>query len=84
MLRPDTPPADDTSLHLAPGERLGTVLVQDLAIRLSPNEDAGVRAFLNRGMRVVVEQQVRIGMQNWLLVRSVTGSGWVRGGDVLH
>ncbi len=84
MLRPDVQPADESSLHLAPGESFGTVLVQDLAIRLSPNEDAGVRAFLNRGMRVVVEQQVRMGMQNWLLVRSVTGSGWVRGGDVLH
>ncbi len=84
MLRPGALPADDGSLHLAPGESFGTVLVQDLAIRLSPNEDAGVRAFLNRGMRVVVEQQVRVGVQNWLLVRSVTGSGWVRGGDVLH
>ncbi len=84
MLRPELLPADESSLHLAPGERFGTVLVQDLAIRLSPNEDAGVRAFLNRGMRVVVEQQVRMGTQNWLLVRSVTGSGWVRGGDVLR
>ena len=78
------PAADEASLRLAPGESFGTVLVQDLAIRLSPSEDAGVRAFLNRGMRVVVEQQVRLGLQNWLLVRSVTGSGWVRGGDVLH
>ncbi len=84
MLQPGTLPADDSSLRLAPGESYGTVLVQDLAIRLSPNEDAGVRAFLNRGMRVVVEQQMRVGLQNWLLVRSVTGSGWVRGGDVLH
>ena len=84
MLRPEALPADDPSMHLAPGESFGTVLVQDLVVRLSPNEDAGVRAFLNRGMRVVVEQQLRVGLQNWLLVRSVTGTGWVRGGDVLH
>jgi hypothetical protein len=58
--------------------------VQDLAMRLGPNDDAGVRAFLNRGMRVVIEQQVRVGLQTWLLIRSVTGSGWVRSGDILH
>ena len=45
---------------------------------------ASVRAFLNRGMRVVVERQVRASDQTWLLIRSVTGTGWVRGGDVLH
>ena len=74
----------EASLRLSPGERFGTVLVQDLAVRLSPSEDAGVRAFLNRGMRVVVVQQVRVGAQAWLLIRSVTGSGWVRGSDVLR
>ncbi len=74
----------EASLRLSPGERFGTVLVQDLAVRLSPNEDAGVRAFLNRGMRVVVVQQVRVGAQVWLLIRSVTGAGWVRGSDVLR
>lgn len=72
------------AMRAGPGERYGTVLVQDLAVRLSPNEDASVRAFLNRGMRVVIEQQQRAGPQTWLLIRSVTGSGWVRGGDVLH
>jgi hypothetical protein len=71
-------------MRLSPGEHYGTVLVQDLPIRLSPSDDAGVRAFLNRGMRVVIEQQVRVGMQNWLMIRSVTGSGWVRGADVMH
>ena len=84
MLRPDTAPSKDAALILSPGESFGTVLVQDLAIRYSASDEAGVRAFLNRGMRVVVEQQVRVGAQSWLLIRSVTGSGWVRGGDVLH
>lgn len=80
------PPAEDMEpvLRLSPGEHYGTVLVQDLAMRLGPNDDAGVRAFLNRGMRVVIEQQVRVGLQTWLLIRSVTGSGWVRSGDILH
>ncbi len=84
LLHPEAEATPDSPLHPTAGERLGTVLVQDLAIRLNPSEDAGIRAFLNRGMRVVIEQQVRVGPQSWLLVRSVTGTGWVRGGDVLH
>jgi hypothetical protein len=82
--RVDIPQGADIMMRLAPGERYGTVLVQDLAVRLNPNDDAGVRAFLNRGMRVVIEQQVFVGTQGWLLIRSVTGSGWVKGGDILH
>jgi hypothetical protein len=74
----------DSLMRLAPGEHYGVVLVQDLPLRLNPNDDAPVRAFLNRGMRVVIEQLVHIGPQSWLQIRSVTGTGWVRGGDVLH
>jgi hypothetical protein len=70
-------------LRIAPGERAGAARVQDLAIRLSPNDQATIRAFLNRGEPVAVEQQVRIGMQNWLLVRTATGTGWARAGDVV-
>ena len=77
------PPSDEV-LRLAPGERLGTVLVQDLQVRLTPYDNAGVRAFLNQGMRVVIERQSRVGIENWLQIRSVTGSGWVRASDVLH
>jgi hypothetical protein len=84
MLGPVSPGAGDPSMRLAPGEHYGVALVQDLPVRMNPNDDAEVRAFLNRGMRVVIEQQVRVGLQTWLLIRSVTGSGWVRGGDVLH
>jgi hypothetical protein len=81
--RVDVPQNADIMMRLSPGERYGTVLVQDLVVRLNPNDDAGVRAFLNRGMRVVIEQQVLVGLQSWLLIRSVTGSGWVRGGGIL-
>ena len=84
MLRPVDPDAGGQALRPASGERFGTVLVQDLPVRLTPSDDGDVRAFLNRGMRVVIERQVRAGDQNWLLIRSVTGTGWVRGGDVLH
>jgi hypothetical protein len=83
MMQPAQGVGDDAVLRLSPGEHYGTVLVQDLAIRLSPSEDSTVRAFLNRGMRVVVQQQVRVGLQSWLLIRSVTGSGWVRSSAVL-
>lgn len=84
VLHAEEPDRTDIVMRLAPGEHYGTVLVQDLPVRLNPNDDAGVRAFLNRGMRVVIEQQARVGAQNWLQIRSVTGAGWVRGGDVLH
>jgi hypothetical protein len=83
-VRAQSPEEADALMRLSPGEHYGIVLVQDLPVRLTPNDDAGVRAFLNRGMRVVIEQQARVGMQSWLQIRSVTGSGWVRGGDVLH
>ena len=80
LLHPKDPdaPAPGAALHL------GTVLVQDLPVRLTPTEDGEVRAFLNRGTRVVLERQLRSGPQTWLLIRSVTGSGWVPSGDVLH
>ena len=84
MLRPVDPDAGGQTLRPAVGERFGTVLVQDLPVRLTASEDGGVRAFLNRGMRVIIERQVRASDQTWLLIRSVTGTGWVRGGDVLH
>ncbi len=76
---------DDAQVpHALPDERDGTVLVQDLPVRLSPNDNGEVRAFLNRGTRVLIGRQVRVGPQTWLLIRTVTGSGWVRSGDVLH
>ncbi len=81
-----TPEAQDSAaiLRTRPGERFGTVLVQDAAVRLTPFDNAGVRSFLNLGMRVVVEEQVRVGVQSWLRIRSVSGSGWVRASDILH
>lgn len=74
----------DDALRPEPNERLGTTLVQDLKVRLLPNDSADVRAFLNQGTRVVIMQQARVGVQNWLLIRSGSGTGWVRAGDVLH
>ncbi len=74
----------DIVMRLSPGEHYGIVLVQDLPVRLNPDDAAGVRAFLNRGMRVVIEQQARVGPQLWLQIRSVTGSGWVRDTGVLR
>ena len=81
---PEDPFAADGGLRAAPGEVAGAAAVQDLPIRLNPNDDANVRAFLNRGERVIIQQHVHEGQQTWLLVRSATGTGWVRAGDVLH
>jgi hypothetical protein len=83
-LTPGDPFAGTNPLRLGPGEIAGTAAVQDLAIRLTPNDDANVRAFLNRGERVVIHEQVRVGAQTWFLIRTATGIGWVRAGDVEH
>ena len=83
-LQPEDPFAADGGLRVGPGESAGTAAVQDLPIRLMPNDDANVRAFLNRGERVIIQQRIREGQQTWLLVRSATGTGWARAGDVLH
>jgi hypothetical protein len=83
-MTPGDPFAGTNPLRLGPGEVAGTAAVQDLAIRLTPNDDANVRAFLNRGERVVIHQQVRVGSQTWFLIRTATGIGWVRAGDVEH
>jgi hypothetical protein len=74
----------DSGMHLQLGERPGLAAVQDLPIRLSPNDDATVRAFLNQGEHVAIQQQVHSNGQTWLLIRTGTGTGWVRAGDVLH
>jgi hypothetical protein len=83
-LQPRELDTSGTVLRIAPGEQAGVARVQDLAIRLSPNDQATIRAFLNRGEPVAVEQQLRIGVQNWLLVRTATGTGWARAGDVVR
>ena len=85
--QPPVPALDatgDAAFHLGKGERLGTALVQDLAVRLAPNDSAGVRAFLNQGTRIAISGQDRVGLQTWLYIRSGSGFGWVRAGDVLH
>ncbi len=78
------PGGNDPSMPMHPGEFIGRAAVQDLAIRLAPNDDAATRAFLNYGDAVVIQSQVRVGQQTWLLIRSITGNGWVRSGDVLR
>ena len=84
VLRAPDPQGNEAVLRTRPGERIGTVLVQDAAVRLTPFDNAGVRSFLNLGMRVIVEEEVRVGVQSWLKIRSVSGSGWVRASDILH
>jgi hypothetical protein len=77
-------PGGDEVMSMRPGEIVGHAAVQDLAIRLAPNNDATPRAFLNLGEPVVIQTQVHVGQQTWLLIRSITGNGWVRSGDVLR
>jgi len=71
-------------LRAATGEYRGSAAVQDLEVRISPNNQAEIRAFLNRGEPLVVERRVSIGAQTWLLIRTETVTGWARSGDVLQ
>jgi hypothetical protein len=81
---PPTLQTDDPGRHVAQGERAGTAAVQDLPIRLGPSDSASVRAFINQGEHVAILQQLRVGQQTWLLIRTASGEGWARAGDVLH
>ena len=81
---PPTMSPEDPSRRLAGGERAGIAAVQDLPIRLGPSDDASVRAFINQGERVAILQQLRVGQQTWLLIRTASGTGYARAGDVLH
>jgi len=81
---PPTLQADSPADHMTAGQRQGTTAVQDTPIRLGPSDSASIRAFLNIGEHVVILQQTRIGPQTWLLIRSASGTGWARGGDVLR
>lgn len=70
--------------RLNASELAGTTAVQDTPIRLGPSDAATIRAFLNIGEHVAILQQARVGPQTWLLIRSASGTGWARSGDILH
>jgi len=72
------------ALRIGASELSGTAAVQDLAVRLSPNDQATIRAFLNRGEPVAIQRSQRIGNQTWLLIRTSTVAGWALSGDVLR
>jgi hypothetical protein len=71
-------------MRMLPGQERGTAAVQDLAIRLAPNDQATIRAFLNRGELMAIDQRIHVGAQTWLLVHTATVKGWTRSGDVLQ
>jgi hypothetical protein len=72
------------ALRVGAAEVAGSAAVQDLPVRLSPNDQATIRAFLNRGEPVAIQTSQRIGNQTWLLIRTSTVAGWARSGDVLR
>jgi hypothetical protein len=72
------------ALRVGASELAGTAAVQDLPVRLSPNDQATIRAFLNRGEPVAIQTTQRIGNQTWLLIRTSTVAGWALSGDVLR
>ncbi len=76
--------APEAPARLIATEQTGTAAVNDLAVRFNPNDNAGIRAFLNIGEHGLIERQAHVGQQDWLFIRTETGEGWVRSGDILH
>jgi DNA-binding transcriptional MerR regulator len=78
---------DEAAAHAllppGPGEIRGNAAVQDLALHYEPREDSGVRAYLTMGAALIIMREATLGDRHWLLVRSASGMGWARSGDVL-
>lgn len=77
------------TLRLGPNELLGAAAVQDLAIQVTPGDGSSVRAFLNRGEPIAIEEgignRVHFGAQTWLRVRTPSNfTGWARAGDIMQ
>ncbi|MGI4975418.1 MAG: SH3 domain-containing protein [Janthinobacterium lividum] len=67
---------------MADGERLGSVLSHDIAVRADPAPESHIVGFLAHGTAVVVVREAEAGGVNWVLVRSTVGAGYVPASSV--
>ncbi len=82
-MQPSRPPlAPPGSPAMADGERLGSVLSHDIAVRADPAPESRIVGFLAHGTSVVVVREAESGGVNWVLVRSTVGAGYVPASSV--
>ncbi len=87
-MQPTRPPlaAPDAPASSLPamvdGERLGSVLSHDIAVRADPAPESRIVGFLAHGTAVVVVREAEAGGVKWVLVRSTVGAGYVPASSV--
>jgi len=67
-----------------PGELVGAILLNDLAIHAAPSADSPTRAYLQRGTQVVILRDLVDHGLDWSEVRAGTTTGFVPSGAVLR
>jgi hypothetical protein len=68
----------------APGELVGAILLNDLAIHAAPSADSPIRIYLQRGTQVVILRDLVDHGLDWSEVRAGTTTGFVPSGAVLR
>ncbi len=77
-MQPSRPPlATPDAPAMADGERLGSVLSHDIAVRADPAPESRIVGFLAHGTSVVVVREAEANGVKWVLVRSTVGAGYV-------
>lgn len=82
-MQPTRPPLTEPDAPaMVDGERLGTVLSHDIAVRADPAPDSHIVGFLSHSTAVVVVRETEAGGVKWVLVRSNVGAGYVPASSV--
>ncbi len=82
-MQPSRPPlATPDAPAMVDGERLGSVLSHDIAVRADPAPESRIVGFLAHGTAVVVVRETEANGVKWVLVRSTVGAGYVPASSV--
>ncbi len=82
-MQPTRPPLTEPDAPaMVDGERLGTVLSHDIAVRADPAPDSHIVGFLSHSTAIVVVRETEAGGVKWVLVRSNVGAGYVPASSV--
>lgn len=85
-MQPSRPPLvapdADAAGAMVDGERLGSVLSHDIAVRADPAPESRIVGFLAHGTAVVVMRETEAGGVKWVLVRSTVGAGYIPASSV--
>lgn len=82
-MQPSRPPLGvPDAPAMVDGERLGSVLSHDIAVRAEPAPESRIVGFLAHNTAVVVVREAEEGGVKWVLVRSTMGAGYVPASSV--